>query len=520
MADEDRPYTPKQERQLMTELWDPQLADDPLAFVMFAFPWGKENTPLHNKEGPRDWQREELARITEHLKNQRERAEIGLPYEMYQSATASGRGVGKSALTAWINWWFLSTRLGGTSITTANTEDQLKHKTWAELGKWKTLAINSHWFDKQVLSLKPMPWFADSLKKGLKIDSTYYYANATLWSEEKSDAFAGAHNEYGELVIFDEASGIPKVIWTVTEGFFTEPIINRFWFCFSNPRRNTGEFYECFNKNRKYWFRRNLDSRDVEGTDTAKLQQIVDRHGDDSDEARMEVKGQFPRQGDQQFISRQLIEDAQLREMSDPDPYAGLVMGVDLARFGDDESVIMFRQGRNARTLPHMSFKHKDTMQMASIIADWINKMDPDAICIDTGGVGGGVYDRLREMGYRNGVHSIEFGKKAEDPDSSFGNIRTEIWDRMRSWLSQGCISTDANLDDELAGPRYEYMGRSDKQILEPKEKMKKRGLKSPDNADALALTFAVTVPHRDLKSYKRKKKQVAKGVDYRIFKR
>jgi hypothetical protein len=508
---------PADEQKLMTEIWDPEIADDLEAFVLFVYPWGRENTPLHNHKGPRSWQRDELQQITDYIRNCKAAAEAGKPLpDMYQSATASGRGVGKSALTSWLNHWMMSTRLGSTSITTANTEDQLKSKTWAELGKWVTLSINSHWFDKQALSLRPAKWFSNSLKKYMHVDSTYYYANATLWSEEKPDAFAGAHNERGEMVIFDEASGIPKVIWTVTEGFFTEPIMDRYWFCFSNPRRNTGEFYECFHKNRKYWYRRNLDSRDVEGTDSGKLQQIVDRHGEDSDEARMEVKGQFPRQGDEQFISREHIENARDRQFIE-DVSAPIIMGVDVARFGDDTSVIYFRQGRNARTLPIVKVKHKDSMEMANLCNHWIQQVNPDAICID-GGQGHGVIDRLKELGYKR-VHEVLFGEKPVKHDE-WANRRTEMWALMRDWLRGGCIPDDQDLVDDLAGPRYEFWGRTDKVNLEPKEKMKKRGLASPDVADALALTFAVELPHRDLRAFggKRMGPRIAKGIDYNIF--
>jgi hypothetical protein len=268
----------KDEQKLMADIWSTDIADNPENFVMYAFPWGKENTPLFDKKGPRAWQRDELQAITQHIKDNKEKMAMGLMPKIYQSATASGRGPGKSALVGWLNLWMMSCRLGSTCINTANTEQQLKSRTWAELGKWHTLSINRHWFDRQALSLKPQEWFDVSLKNQLQIDTGYYYSAAQLWSEENPDAFAGVHNHNGILVIFDEASGIPPPIWTVTEGFFTEPILHRYWFVFSNPRRNTGAFFECFHKYRDYWIKRNLDSRTVEGTDTEHLQRIVDKN--------------------------------------------------------------------------------------------------------------------------------------------------------------------------------------------------------------------------------------------------
>ena len=506
------PYSTKDEQTLMTEIWDPAIALNPEAFVMFVFPWGQEGTPLQMFKEPRSWQRDELQKITQHIKDNQERIAKGEAPIIYRSATASGRGVGKSALTSWLNLWFQSCVLGGTGITTANTEPQLKSRTWAELGKWHTLSINSHWFDRTALSMIPAPWFKDALTKQLKIDTGYYYAQAQLWSEENPDAFAGVHNHNGIMVIFDEASGIPKPIWTVTEGFFTEPVLHRYWFCFSNPRRNTGEFFECFHKSRNYWENRNLDSRTVEGTDHNFLNQIIEKHGNDSDEARIEVKGQFPRQGDKQFISREIVDGALEREVH-LDEYAALIMGVDIARFGDDQTVIRFRRGRDAKSIKPIKLKGKDNMEVANECAYWIDALDPDAVCIDAGN-GTGVIDRLREMGYK--VHEIWFGSKSQHEE--WADLRTELWAKMRDWLSAASIDADTDLIDDLVGPEYEF-NKHERIKLESKEKMKKRGVASPDNADALCCTFAVKVARRDKRSHRgsRRGRQV-NGVDYNIF--
>lgn len=511
----NRPYNGRDEQKLMTEIWDPAISENPEAFVLFAFPWGKENTPLHNMKEPRRWQREELQAITDHIKNNKLRMELGEAPIVYQSATASGRGTGKSALTSWLNLWMMSCHIGSTCINTANTEQQLKSRTWAELGKWHTLLINSHWFDRSALSLKPTDWFSKGLQEQLKIDTGYYYSAAQLWSEENPDAFAGVHNQYGTLVIFDEASGIPEKIFGVTEGFFTDPVLHRYWFCFSNPRRNTGAFFESFHKYRDYWKRRNLDSRTVEGTDNSYLNQIIEKHGEDSDSARIEVLGQFPKQGDRQFISRETIEGAATRELQ-VDMHAALMMGVDPARFGDDSTVIRFRQGRDARSIPPVKLKGKDNMQVANICAELIQKYNPEAVCIDAGN-GTGIIDRLREMNYK--VHEVWFGSKSEEPE--YSNKRTELWGRMREWLRGGCIPDDTDLTDDLAGPEYKFMGASDKIMLESKEEMKKKGFHSPDDGDALACTFAVKVASRDLRTQRggiKGKTRMARGVDYAIF--
>lgn len=509
------PYKPQDEAKLMRAILDPKIADDPYAFVMFVFPWGKPNTPLANDHGPREWQKEELLLIKEHIRANKERMAKGESPLVYYSATASGRGVGKSTLVAWLNLWMMSCVLGGTCITSANSEDQLRTKTWAELGIWHTLMINSHWFDASSIELRPTKWFAEQLEEHLKIDSKIYYAKGQLWSEEKPDSYAGAHNKKGLMLIFDEASGIPEGIWKVAEGFFTELNAYRFWFAFSNPRRNTGAFFKCFHEHREIWNRRNLDSRSVKGTDLNHLNNIIKKFGEDSDESRIEVKGQFPRQGDKQFISRELAELATTREL-ELDPYAPLMMGVDPARFGDDSTVIRFRQGRDARSIPPIKLKGKDNMEVANECAALINKYNPDAVCIDAGN-GTGIIDRLRELKYK--VHEIWFGAKSDD--EQWANKRTELWDRMREWLRGSCIDKDIDLVDDLVGPEYGYHGNSDKVILEPKEKMKSRGLASPDDADALACTFAVKVASQALKvarGNRPHKTQMARDVDYSIF--
>ena len=511
------PYSAKDEQRLMTELWDPRLADDLRKYVMFVFPWGKEGTPLQTFKEPRKWQCEELDKISSHIAENKNRINQKKDPLVYKSATVSGRGPGKSAFVAWLNLWFLSTRLGGTGITTANTEGQLKSRTWAELGKWHTLSINAHWFEKTALSLKPAEWFENALKRQLKVDTGYYYAQAQLWDEENPDAFAGAHNMAGMLLIYDEASGIPSPIWKVSEGFFTEPVLHRYWFVFSNGRRNTGPFFECFHKDRDLWNRRQIDSRTVEGTDKAVLNEIIHKYGEDSDEARIEVKGEFPRQGDKQFISREIVAQAQAR-FSDlqPDTYAPLMMGVDPARYGDDSTVIYWRQGRLAGVLPTRVMKGADNMEVANECAHLINTHNPDAVCIDAGN-GTGIIDRLREMGYK--VHEVWFG--GGSPEAEYANLRTYMWAQLRDWLKGGGIPADQELIDDLTAPEYKFLGTSDKIALESKEQLKKRGYSSPDRADALACTFSVKVARKDsavARNNTARNSRVAKDVDYSVF--
>lgn len=507
-------YTPNEaDQRLFSRLWSLKL--DPESFVLYAFPWGKAGTPLAAHKGPRTWQRDELQALKAHNLANLQRLAEGKTPQLYRSAHASGRGIGKSALTSWLAYHALSCFVGGTVVVTANTEPQLKSRTWAELGKWHTLAINSHWFDRSALSLKPAPWYDELVRAQLQIDTGYFYAQAQLWSEECPDAFAGVHNPHGIVVIFDEASGIPSVIWQVTSGFFTEPTPYRYWFAFSNPRANTGEFFECFHKNRDAWRHRNIDSRTVEGVDLEYLQSIATRHGEDHDITRVEVRGEFPSQGANQFIGRDIITAAQQRPVNE-DESAPLILGVDPARFGDDSSVLRWRQGRNGRVVPPIAMKGVDNMALANTVAHWIDKTNPDAVCIDAGN-GTGVIDRLRELRFR--VHEVWFGGKAESPE--WADKRTEMWAKMRDWLGGASIDDDRRLADDLAGPSFGFQPNG-KIKLESKEKCKSRGLASPDHADALACTFSVNVARRDTRVSRNgiwtPSNNRAKSVDFDVF--
>lgn len=513
MAKTQGPYSGADEQRLMTELWSPEIADDPEAFVMFAFPWGKAGTPLEHEKGPREWQRKRLRKIRDHILENRLRGVDD--YRILQTAVSSGRGIGKSALVAWLVLWMLSTKLGSTVIVTANTEPQLKTKTWPEIGKWLTLSINSHWFEITALSIKPTEWFERGLKDQLKVDTGYYYAQALLWSEDNPDAFAGAHNPNGIMLIFDEASGIAKNIWGVSKGFFTEKkSIHRYWFAFSNPRRNTGSFYECFHRNKEFWDHEQIDARTVEDTDPQVYAEIIKEHGEDSYDAKVEIYGKFPDQAENQFISRSIVEAAMDRDLVE-DRDAPVIMGVDPARFGDDRTVIRFRQGRNARFHPPVVLRGKDNMEVSNICAELINKVDPDAVCIDAGN-GTGIIDRLRELGFK--VHEVWFGSAS--PEKEWANMRTYLWAKMREWLKGACIDASERLVDDLVGPQYQFMGRSDQQMLEPKESMKKRGLSSPDDGDALACTFFVNPARKDINSSRSsaRRNRQARDVDYSIF--
>lgn len=515
MAKAKMKYSAKDEQALMTEMWDPNLADDLRAWVMFTYPWGQANTPLEKFKEPRKWQIEDLEAKTEHIRNNRILMQMGKPPKMWRGSKASGRGIGKSALVAWEGQHMLSTRLGSTTIVTANTEAQLVSRTMAEMGKWHTMALNEHWFDRTAMVMRPAEWFDEILKAQLKIDTAYYYLQAQLWSEEKPDAFAGVHNHNGVKLVMDEASGIPASIFAVSEGFFTEPVLDRYWDLYSNPRNNTGAFFETHHKQRAIWNPRKIDARTVEGTDLSVYEGIIAQYGVDSDEARVEVYGEFPNAGARQFIPMDFILQARERDLV-PDPGAPLIMGVDVARYGEDSSVIAFRQGADCRSIPWQRYQGLSIPDFCDKIMDAITDHNPDAICVDANGIGGAVVDILRRQGYK--VHEVNVqGSPTEK--TRYVNRRAELWDRMKDWLRVGCIMPDADLADDLKGPEYDFNNVKGLLQLEGKEKVKGRGLASPDKADALSMTFAVNPARKDLHSSRHRTRNggMARNVEFNL---
>jgi hypothetical protein len=441
--------------------------------------------------GPRLWQQQVLREVGERMAKG---AELG---EALQLAVASGHGIGKSALVSWLVLWAICTKAHTRGVVTANTEAQLRTKTWPEIRKWHSLLICSDWFTCAATSIHA---------KG--DDEKTWRIDAIPWSEHNTEAFAGLHNKGSRvLVIFDEASAVADKIWEVTEGALTDEQTEIAWLAFGNPTRNTGRFRECFGRYKHRWIHRQIDSRTVDGTNKVQLQKWVDDYGDDSDFVRVRVKGEFPRAGSMQFISSDIVSNAQLVEAvcwpSDP-----LVMGVDVARFGDDESVITIRRGRDARTWPQIRIRGQDTMQLVGRVASEFSRQRqlgfPISMAfVDETGLGAGVVDRLRQLGIpvvgvNNGARPDQISVDGEN----VANKAAEMWAAMRSWLrTGGAIENDPDLKAELESREYGY-NQHNAIVLERKDDLKKRGLSSPDRADSLALTFAYPVANLQAVGY------------------
>lgn len=460
---------------------------DPLGFVRVAFPWNSPGTSLAGRDGPNVFQTHILASVRDGLLRTNEAVQI---------AVASGHGVGKTALVAMLILWALSTRPDTRGVVTAQTETQLRSKSWPELGKWHRMSVCEPMFKYTRTSI----YSADQAHENT------WRVDLIPWSATNTEAFAGLHN-LGKriLLVFDEASAIPDAVWETAEGALTDVDTEIVWTVFGNPTRAGDRFRQCFEggKFAHRWLSMHVDSRTVPHTNQKLFERWIADYGEDSDFVRVRVLGQFPRIDADSFIPRDLATEATDRVIhaSFVEP---VVLGVDVGRFGDDPSVIFPRRGRDATTLPVQIFPSIDTMTLASAIAYQAQTYDARQIFVDEGGVGGGVVDRLLQM--RAPVLGIDFsarplGANLITTGVRYANRRAEVWGAMRDWLSGGSIPAlehaGVSLIDELAGPRY-GLDPKERIQLERKREMRSRGAPSPNIADALALTFAYPLYEAD----------------------
>ncbi|MBA1159377.1 terminase [Microvirga mediterraneensis] len=460
------------------------LYDDPLAYVRYAFPWGEGE--LADYDGPDEWQSGFLKELGQEI---RLRNFDGVnAVEPIQFSTASGHGIGKSAMSSFLGCFILDTRPHSKGIWTANSAPQLETKTWAEFSKWRKRSISAHW------------WKVSTGRGALRCTHIQHpetwRIDAMAWREHQPEAFAGLHNAGSTpWYLFDEASAIPRAIFEVSEGGLTDGEPMRF--LFGNPTKNTGFFYDTFHKLRHRFKTRQIDSRNARMTNKATIEGWRKDWGEDSDFFRVRVKGQFPAQAATQFISKGDIEAAQKREVyfNDTDP---IIISLDVARYGDDQSVIRVRRGRDARSRKPIKFKKLDTMQLAARTVALYQELLADALIIDAAGVGGPVADRIRQIDPH--INLIEFngGKSVPVADPQYHDWNAYAWGEMRKALRDGlAIDDDPELEEELAARNYSFDGNN-AIILEPKEIMKQEIGRSPDNADALAMTYAMPIGPRD----------------------
>lgn len=451
------------------------LTHDPLAFVYFAYPWGEPGTPLEDMEGPDEWQIQILKDIGEQLKKGKDLQTA------IQEAVASGHGIGKSALISWLIHFAISTHENTRGVVTANTEGQLRTKTWPELSKWHNMFIAKDLFT----------YTATAIFSSDKDYEKTWRIDAIPWSKNSPESFAGLHNQGNRiLVLFDEASAIDDVIWEVTEGALTDANTEIIWCAFGNPTRNSGRFRECFRKYRKFWNTYQIDSRTVKISNKAKIKEWLEAYGEDSDFFKVRVRGVFPSASDLQFISTEIADKAQKQVYKlGQFEHLPVIIGVDPAWTGSDSLEIVMRQGYYMKPLASIP-KNDDDWRMAQLIAQFEDEYKADAVFIDMG-YGTGIYSIGKQLGRK--WRLIEFGGKSNDP--VYLNMRAYMWGQMKEWLREGgsIPPNDQALYDDIVGPEA-IIDKNGHIQLESKKDMKKRGLPSPNKGDALALTFAARV--------------------------
>jgi len=461
--------------------WLASVSGDPLAFTLGAYPWGEPGTVLERFDGPDDWSRDLFELIRLGLLN---------PAEAIQIATGSGHGIGKSATVAWIILWAFCTFPDTRGVITANTETQLKTKTWAELGKWFNLCF----FTREHFTLTATALFSKDPDR-----ERTWRIDMIPWSEKNPAAFAGLHNQGKRiLLIFDEASEIADIIWETAEGALTDIDTEIIWLVFGNPTRNSGRFKECFEGGRhaEFWHSRQIDSRTVKVTNKSRFEKWIKAYGLDSDFVRIRVLGQFPRVGEMEFFSAADIDAAMStdREVF-VDAFTPLAIGVDVARFGRNNSVIFPRKGRDARSIDRRRYNGLDTVQLSNKVFDCFWEWHPDGIFIDGGGVGGGVVDNCRNQ--RLHVWEIQFGAKDsitgvvnDNQGEKYANMRAAMYGALRAWMKSGLLPNDPDLRTAMLAIRFTFNRQDQIQLISKEDLLEDNPDLVLDDLDALALTF------------------------------
>lgn len=431
------------------------------------------------------------------------------------TATASGHGIGKSTLVAWVIKWIMDTRPNSKGTVTANTAEQLRTKTWAELGKWHRRSMTEHWFQynsgRGNMSLR---------RVGRENE---WFCSAQTCKEENSESFAGQHAAAAtSFYIFDEASAVPSKIYEVRAGGTVtgEPMV----FDFGNPTRNSGEFYEEVEGRRAHRYKaKKIDSRTVAITNKSAISEWVEDYGEDSDFVKVRVRGEFPSSGSLQFVPTAWVRRAQYRELT-RDRFASATLGVDVARFGDDDAVIYPVVGNDARTFAPIVgdgiYNGLDNVQLANKVIQKIQYFESlgvevSAVFVDVGGTGSGVVDTLVHSGYSDIVYPVNFGNSPVGEPEVYRYRGDEMWGRGKNRLKTDLIlplpaeemgpkaskrdrmlaDTSTRLFADLTQREFGYTLSGNKISLETKRDMKRRGISSPDVGDGLFLNFAQDIP-------------------------
>jgi antitoxin component of MazEF toxin-antitoxin module len=390
----------------------------------------------------------------------------------------SGHGVGKSTASAWAMIWYLFLRFPVKIVVTAPTSSQLYDALFAEVKRW-------------VKVLPPMLAEQLEVKQDrieMKDANNEAFISARTSRAEQPEALQGVHSD-NVMLVADEASGIPEQVFEAAAGSMSGHAAVTL--LLGNPVRSSGFFYDTHNRLASDWVTMKVSCADSPRVSEAYMEEMKARYGEESNAYRIRVLGEFPRSDDDTVIPMELLELATNRDV-EASKHAPLVWGLDVARFGSDRSALCKRQG-NAVVEPIKTWKNLDLMQLTgAVVAEYeilVPSQRPQEILVDSIGLGAGVVDRLKELGLpARGINV------AESPamGGTYRNLKAELWHKAKAWLEQrDCrMPKDEALIAELAAVRYSFTSNGKIQI-EGKDELKKRGLPSPDRADAFCLTFA-----------------------------
>lgn len=399
-------------------------------------------------------------------------------------AVRSGHGVGKTTTLAWLILWWIHTRFPQKTVCTAPTEHQLFDALAAETKMWFSklpVAAQQCWeVQSEEIHFRPTPEDPRAASKS--------FVSFKTSRPDKPEAMAGVHSAH-VLLVGDEASGIPEQVYEAAAGSMSGH--SAVTVLAGNPVRGTGYFFECFHKNRGYWYRVHISCLNHPRVSPDFVAQIRNTYGERSNAFRVRVLGEFPLADDDTIIPadwadaavHRVVTPARVRE----------IWGVDPARFGGDATAWARRRGNVLARPTEVKFGY-DTMQIVGWIkSEWdaLKPADqPSEILVDVIGLGAGVVDRLSELGLP--VRGINVSESPTIFNERYLNQRAELWFTGRAWLEpkDTSLGGDAELAYELKQPKYKFTS-SGKIQVESKEDMKKRGIESPNRADAFLLTLA-----------------------------
>ena len=388
----------------------------------------------------------------------------------------SGHGVGKTSCLSWLALWWIGTHHHAKVVLTAPTSAQLQDALLPETKAWLKQSAPDF---RDMFVVK-----ADRIE--LERDPERNFISAKTSRAEQPDALQGVHAD-NVLLICDEASGVPEQVYESAGGSMSA--LNAAMVLAGNPVRSTGYFYDTFHKLADTWTTFHVSCVDSDRVSEEYIEECRLRYGEESNVYRVRVLGEFPRGDDDTVIPQELVTEAISRDV-EPTMFGSTVWGVDVARFGSDSSALCKRKG-NAVTEPIRLWRNLDTMQLTGAIkAEYDSSLEkPVEIFVDSIGLGAGVVDRLRELELP--AYGINV---AESPamGNHYLNLRAELWYKAKHWLEGRDVRLprDAVLKSELATVRYTYTS-SGRVKIESKGELKKRGVASPDSADAFVLTFA-----------------------------